>query len=306
MIKNKNRKNHSLTIDSRRKTTSKSKLSSGIIKISRTLSINQIERMKRSYSIETSRTKFNDLSTHRKKIGFIFFVISILCFIIIILINQLTANFKLSININETQKNINLNKYQQLINDYANKNPLSHIRSLLDSESLDSYILINSPEILSITDNGKMSIFETDYRIKFRKPVARWEVNGSTYYVDTMGISFENNYFNEPELSVIDNSGIKLDKGHAIASNNFLHFVGKVVAVALSKGYIVTEAIIPTDTTRQLNIKVKGRGTVIKMAVDRDVSNQIEDMNNSIVYLDSKSIQPEYIDIRVSGKAYYK
>jgi len=276
------------------------KLISSTIKINRTLSLGQKNR------IDTNRTKFQDLINHRKRISLIVFFIIGIIFFLTLSITQLTGNSGLFINTISMKKNPILSEYEASFKEFLDSNPLYRVRFLLDQKSLDDYMSINKPEVLSITDIGKQSFFKTGYKINFRKPVAKWQIYDTVYYVDSYGKAFENNYFEEPDLNIIDNSGIRLEKGEAIVSNKFLKFVGRLVEEALNKGYFITEAIIPPEKTREVDIKLKGRGTIIKLAVDREVTGQIEDMNRVLLYMDKTAIQPSYIDIRISGKAFYK
>jgi cell division septal protein FtsQ len=283
-----------------------SKFQTNIIKISRTLSSPQIDRLLSQNDMESIRVKTQKLTNHRRKIGLIFSVSAIIVFLLISLIIQLTGSVMVSYSSAKVNKNVNIEQYKSAMEKYLNDNPLSRFRSALNSSDLDKYMLINYPEVLSVKDNGKNNIYETNYYFTFRQPVAGWQIDDNKYYVDDKGVSFRLNYFTEPTLQVVDNSGIKLDKGAAIASNSFLAFVGTVVSETRKIGYVLTEASIPLDSTRELDIKLKGRETYVKLAVDRVVDAQVEDMNHAFVYLDSKNIRPSYIDVRVSGKAYYK
>ena len=62
----------------------------------------------------------------------------------------------------------------------------------------------------------------------------------------------------------------------------------------------------PKDTTRQVEVKLKGVTYPVKYSVDRPVGEQTEDAKRSIVHLQQRAIAAEYIDVRVSGKAYYR
>jgi len=281
------------------------KLKSSTIKINRTLILGP-NRTDKKYLIDTNRTRSQELINHRRRISVIIFFIITIILLLAFSITQLTGKSTLVINTVSMKKNPTLAEYDASFKEFLNSNPLYRVRALLDENSLDNYMSINRPEILSITDIGKHSFFETAYKVNFRKPVARWQIYETVYYVDSFGKAFERNYFEEPDLNIIDNSGIKLDKGEAVVSNKFLRFVGRLVDEALDKGYFITEATIPPETTREINIKLRGRALYIKMAVDRDISNQIEDMSNTLLYLDKNGIQPSYIDIRISGKAFYK
>ena len=119
-------------------------------------------------------------------------------------------------------------------------------------------------------------------------------------------MSFEKNYYLEPTLQIVDESGVTSKTGIAIASNKLLSFVGRVVSQANSRGYTVIEAILPIDTTRQLRIKLKDSNIVVKLSIDRPAGEQIEDMDRAVRYIKSKNLYPSYIDVRVGGKAFYK
>jgi hypothetical protein len=44
----------------------------------------------------------------------------------------------------------------------------------------------------------------------------------------------------------------------------------------------------------------------VKFSVDRAVGEQAEDAARAVRYLDGKGMSPEYLDVRISGKAFYK
>ena len=67
----------------------------------------------------------------------------------------------------------------------------------------------------------------------------------------------------------------------------------------------VTDIIIPAST-RQVDLKLQGRGYPFKTHTDRDPLQQAEDIINTIKWLDDKKLTPEYVDVRVEGKAYFK
>ena len=138
-----------------------------------------------------------------------------------------------------------------------------------------------------------------------RQPIASWVLTGKQYFVDGEGIPFEKNYYETPVVSVIDQSGIQQTPGTAVASSRFLAFVGRVVSEAGKYSLVVEQAVIPAGTTRQLEVKVQGRGYPIKLSLDRPAGEQVEDMKNALGYFDARQA-PQYVDVRVSGRAYYR
>ena len=147
----------------------------------------------------------------------------------------------------------------------------------------------------------------TDFIITMRLPVAGWQINNKQYYVDSNGVPFEINYFQAPTVQIVDNSGISYKIGTtAIASNRFLSFIGRIVALTKASGYTVTQALLPPQTTRELQVRLKETSYYIKLSIDRPAGEQVEDMVTAIRYFSSHGQSPQYVDVRVSGKAFYK
>jgi cell division septal protein FtsQ len=162
------------------------------------------------------------------------------------------------------------------------------------------------PEVSNVSQRGAVALGKTNYTITVREPVAGWKIGNKQFYVDSRGVAFETNYYIEPSLQIVDESGVASKTGMAVASNKLLSFVGRVVAQSNSKGYTVIEAILPSDTTRQLKIKLKDSNIMVKLSIDRSAGEQIEDMDRAIKFIKTKGMYPSYIDVRVSGKAFYK
>jgi len=90
-----------------------------------------------------------------------------------------------------------------------------------------------------------------------------------------------------------------------VASARLLSFVGRVVALAGESSYQVTEAILPSGTTRQLEIRLKDVGPLVKLSIDRGAGEQVEDMVRVLRYMSSRGVGATYVDVRVSGRAVY-
>jgi hypothetical protein len=171
---------------------------------------------------------------------------------------------------------------------------------------MDEYLAAHAPEIQSVTLSGSNQVGKSDVNITFRQPVVVWEIARQKYYVDAGGHAFTHNYYDEPTVVVKDDSGIDPASG-AIASNRFLRFLGRVVALMDQSGIAtVGSVVIPPNTTREVDLKLSGKDYVVKTLLDRDPAGQVSDIVNAVRYVDSKGIHPQYLDVRVSGKAFYK
>ena len=142
--------------------------------------------------------------------------------------------------------------------------------------------------------------------LEFRRPAIVWQTGNTRLYVDDTGVAFTRNYYAEPTVSIVDQSGIGTQDNKVLASNRFLAFIGMVVGRMNANGHTVTQVALPAGTTRQIAVSVATVPYPIKYSVDRPVGEQVEDAVRAMAHLSDKGITPEYLDVRVSGKAYYK
>ena len=86
-----------------------------------------------------------------------------------------------------------------------------------------------------------------------------------------------------------------------------LKFVGRVIALVGDSGVARIQSVeLPTNSTRQVDFKLKDHPYLIKAHLDRDPAGQAADIVNAVRYVESKSIRPTYLDVRVASKAYYR
>ena len=198
--------------------------------------------------------------------------------------------------------------YQQKVQAYLQGHPLERFRFSFNPQSLATYLQQHgAPEVSSIALLPQTDGFgRAQLAITFRKPAISWQTGGSRTYVDTNGNSFTQNNFAEPAVQVIDQTGIQTQNNQVLASARFLAFIGKVVGRMGDNGYAVNQVILPANTTRQIQVRITGVEYPVKFSVDRPVGEQAEDAARAIRYLAGKQITLEYLDVRVSGKAYYK
>jgi hypothetical protein len=242
----------------------------------------------------------------RRKVGLVLAGVVASVIILLTLLAQFTATVIVKVSDTDVSRSIDSVSYEKAVQDYFGTNPIARLRFALDPDSLGAYLVQVHPEIASVKRIGMGNLGETNVTLAMRRPVAGWTIGSKQYYVDAVGTAFETNYFTNPGVQIIDQSGVGLQQGEAVASNRFLGFVGRVVALSSERGLIVTEAIIPPDTTRQLEIRIKDVTPLVKLSIDRPAGEQVEDMSRALTYLTAAGRTPEYIDIRVSGKAFYR
>jgi hypothetical protein len=256
--------------------------------------------------LQSPRSHVHHLALRRRKIGLVFFVVLGIATFLAFFLWQFTAAVTISVDDTTLSKKINDQTYVKAINDYLGIHPFSRFRFALSTADLGNYLETALPEVASVTTVSFKGIGETHINLAMRQPVAGWTINNKQYFVDANGMAFEQNYFVTPSVEIVDNSGVSLHQGTTVASNRFLGFVGRIVALSKDRGYTVTQAIIPVGTLRELVMVLQGITTQVKLSIDRGAGEQVEDMNHALVYLNSHGLTPSYIDVRVSGKAYYK
>ena len=212
---------------------------------------------------------------------------------------------KVSIVSNES-KSQNLSKYEKSVEEYLNINPSERILSNLNKNTLLESLQKDYPEVLSISDIKFNGLTSYKIYLDFRKPVASWLVDGKEFFVDSEGVSFNVNNFEKPSLNIIDDSGAIVSNGKNVASSSFFSFIGKLVSAANKQGLEVSKIRIPPLSLRQVEVSVEGISYFARMSTADSAEGQIINFKKAIEYFRTHKISPNYIDLRIEGKGYYK
>jgi len=255
--------------------------------------------------LRSTRVQTHDLHAHRKKLGVYLFltvcVVAALGWIIyqsIAVVNVTT----------DTKTVVDQRMYTQKIQDYLTANPFQRLRTTVDTGSLTTYLQAHgSPEVASVSSQVTHDGFGmAGFNLSFRKPVVVWKTGSTKLYVDDQGNAFARNLYDDPTVEVVDQTGIQAQDNQVLASERFIGTIGRVIGRMSAQGYKVNRVELPANTTRQLLISTEGVSYPIKFSIDRSAGEQAEDASRAIKYLQGKGITPEYLDVRVSGKTFYK
>ncbi len=254
--------------------------------------------------LQSSRTQAHHLTHQRRKL------VSALLGTILVIVVLSGILFDLTVRPVVTSADhavsLDVGRYEHAIREYLAQRPIERFRIALDQNRLTEYLRETVPEVATVEQDGNAGFGATEFRFTMREPIAGWIISGKQYFVDDQGVPFDRNYYETPVVSVVDQSGVQQAAGAAVASNRFLAFVGRTVSEAKLEGLVIQKATIPAGTTRQLQVELEGRAYPIKLSLDRPVGEQVEDMKRAVEYFDSKKQTPAYVDIRVSGRAYFK
>lgn len=257
--------------------------------------------------LRSPRVQRHDLMAHRRRLGSVLLIVALCVAGAGWLLYQSIGSVKATSTV--AMRPIDVPLYEEKINAYLNKTPSQRLRATLVPEQLATYLQKNgAPEVADVASRLELAglgVCRVD--LVMRRPVVVWRSGSHTYYVDEQGVAFERNYYEEPTVEIVDQSGIAATStSQILASNRFLGFIGKVIGRMKAQGYTVTKVVLPVGTSRQIQVSLSEVSYPITFSIDRAAGEQSEDAARSIKYLSEKTIAPQYIDVRVSGKAYYR
>lgn len=257
-------------------------------------------------NLKSPRAHVHHLSSLRRRLVLYFSVALLVALILYIFVSQLTANVAVRVRGVDLPPATATTGYERAVEDYFAARPVERLRFLMNTEALLLHIEATNPEVESIHVESGDSLGKTLVTVTPRVPIARWSINGSNQFVDQRGTVFTRNYFDSPQLRIIDNSGLSTDTSQNVTSQRFLGFVGLVIGLAQDRGLVVSDVTIPPLTAKQLQVKVRGVRPYFKLSVDRSAGEQVEDMARIINFFKRKGIAPTYVDVRIEGKAFYR
>lgn len=252
--------------------------------------------------MKSARVHAHELTHRRRHVGALFLGVFIIAFVLFVLISQFTATVTV-----RTDGTTSLDEtYKTAVQAYLSAHPVERLRFLLNTEQLTQFLQSKTPEVSSVKEVTWKGFGASELTVLMREPIAGWTIQDKQQYVDLNGVAFTRNYYPAPTVQIVDNSGAGAQAGQAVASNRFLGFVGRTSGLAAAQNLTVTQVIIPAGSTRGVELRVEGFAAPIKLTVDRPAGEQVEDMARAIAWLKSQNKTPEYIDVRVSGRAFYK
>lgn len=242
-------------------------------------------------------------SFRRRLLGYLGLIV-ILASGVYLLLSQLVATQYFQVAGVQVLPDNRQSEYRNTMEQYYAARPTERIRVLLDEERLLSHMQATHSEIRSV-DIMQSGLGEANITIVARKPIARWSIGNDDRYVDGSGVVFSENFYESPDLTIVDDSGAQVDSGELVASNRFLGFVGRLLNAANERQLTVSKVTLPAFTTRQVEVVFGGK-TRYKVSVDRSAGQQVEDIDRILTYLEKRNITADYVDVRLEGKAFYK
>ena len=253
--------------------------------------------------LRSERLKHHDLKHTRRRIVWLL----VGCLAAAGVIYGLLGQFIASVTISPTTLSSDQQAaYKQAIHDYLGAHPGERFYATLNRDALTSFVQTKHAEVQQIVVESGGFLVAGDATITLRTAVAVWTLHDKRYYIDEHGVAFTTAPSVQPSLIVEDNTGIDPADASAVASERMIRYIGRLVALVQQGGFTITKVELPANTSRQVVLYLEGRGYPMRTHLDRDAAAQAADVVNAVKYFDSKGLRPEYIDVRVSSKAFYK
>ncbi|HEX6462031.1 MAG TPA: hypothetical protein VFZ58_02025 [Candidatus Saccharimonadales bacterium] len=197
-------------------------------------------------------------------------------------------------------------KIRRSIQEYVESFPTEAFVPTLQRQRFMAFIERSYPEIASIQLKSSWLGVDRSFHITYRQALATWQIGDKRFYIDANGIAFTALHGPEPRLKVEDASGFQPTDGNSVASKRFIRYLGQLLAAVQLKQIGSVERIIIPTSMRELDIYFKDRSYPLKTHIDRDPYKQVDDIAAALTFIDEKQVKPQYVDVRIEGRAYYR
>lgn len=259
--------------------------------------------------LQSSRLHEHSLRGHRRKLLAYLSLSLLLCGLLWYVVASYVGGGTLQTATTSTQPlktQLDTSRYQTLVNAYFSQHPFERFVFSLNEGVFSQFIASHAPEVLSAQLEKGTGFGAGALTLTLREPVVAWTIKNQQYFVDAEGVAYTVNYFNTPTVVVTDKSGISAEAG-VVASAKQLRFIGRVITLVNTSGISPVEQVeLPANSTREVDLRLKDHTYTIKAHVDRDPAGQAADIINAVKYVDARDINPQYLDVRVSSKAFYR
>ncbi len=103
----------------------------------------------------------------------------------------------------------------------------------------------------------------------------------------------------KPTIEIIDEAGTGV-------TSRMKEYVATVERDFADIGLSANRAVVPAGKMREIHVFLNGYEPYVKLNIDRGTAVSVEDAKRMLQYISSRDIHPEYVDVRVKGKGYYK
>jgi hypothetical protein len=196
---------------------------------------------------------------------------------------------------------------RQLSSSIWNRNKIT-----VDTSNLSRQLLNQFPELSSVSVTIPLLAHRPLVYVEAAQPALILKTDNSSFIISNSGkalISAINPAsLNQPRLPLLtDQSGLSIQTNHQALPATDISFIQTVIAQLAAKQFTVSDMTLPPAAS-ELDVRLVGQPYLVKFSLESsDPREQAGTFLATITQLHHQNITPgQYIDVRVSGRAYYK
>ncbi len=187
--------------------------------------------------------------------------------------------------------------------------PRNRTKLTLDERGITSVLKEQFPEIDVVKIEVPIVSQIPTLRLSIATPTFNLSSNNNLYVVGSNGViaGLSSQLAGSSSLpSVIDQSGFAAAPGKQVLGTEVIAFINTVLAQCRRAGVKVQSLTLPA-AAQELDLRVQNQPYFVKFYLGGDALNQTGQYLAAKHKFDSENSQPEqYLDVRVTGKIYYK
>jgi cell division septal protein FtsQ len=172
----------------------------------------------------------------------------------------------------------------------------------LDTGKLAANLITLDPELKAV-EVHRIWPHGIQVTVTQKQPALGWSTGNQNYLLDRDGTVIGSLPSGSTLPVVVDGSNLPVQKGQQVVTANFVTFCNDLLANLPSTGLSATGLRVQ-DTTFDLYVKTN-KGYQLIFDTTRPAADEIADLKTVLHTLAGKA-PTQYIDMRISGKAYYQ
>lgn len=175
----------------------------------------------------------------------------------------------------------------------------------INTDKLASQFAEKNPQLSNIKIH-KRPINGIEITIVERQPSLIWRSGNTQYVLSEDGRAYSQWGGGSTELTIVtDSANLPVTLGQQVVPASFIIFTRQLIS-RLNEQKFTYDGISVPETTSEVYVKTKA-GYIVKFDSTRQVNEQMTDLKAVLTSLAKQKKQPaEYIDLRISGKVFYK
>ena len=203
--------------------------------------------------------------------------------------------------------------YQKAISSILGNSIWNRNKVTINTTSVSKQILIKFPELSDVSIVLPILAHRPVVYITASQPTLVITGTNGSYILDQTGkallLVVDTKTILSLKLPILtDQSGLKLVLGERVLSSNDVSFVKLIIAQLAAKHVVVSGLIMPV-ASREIDVYISGVEYYVKFNL-QDSGKALQQAGSFLAtknLLDSQNVVPShYIDVRVSGRAYYQ